>query len=287
MADAIALCIGGTGESYAGDERREVTGALTAVVNALHPTVFRGEWVGYSSTYANKMSYAQSVQDGVNRVLGRIAALKVIEGEKPIVLLGYSQGAAIATKIAEMVNKDPMSVAMPVIGVGTLGSPAHNPINAVPGKKTRDGHYGISGKAIDLSTGMATRLCDMVVPGDPIAEIAQWALLRDVADFTEYMSLSSPDVWADQTRRLIKSRGFQNAARRRVGPLGTAILVSEAAADLRRYLPYTRILNPLGGRHTAYTTEMAVMNGVKKNFTWAAALGFYLNHILLGEELKW
>lgn len=283
MASIKVLCVGGTGESYAGDERREVTGALSAFTKVLDPAQFIPEWVGYPASYGSTHSYEESVSAGSFNLYQRCLE-GLGETHYANLIVGYSQGAVIVQKMVEAARLSQIPEAA-IAGGLTIGNPRRNGLNDFPGLKLKPGTYGIAGKGMSLPMVDGPFLLDMVVPGDPIAEMTKGALLRDVADFTGFMSLSTLKQWGEETRRLIKTQGFQNAGRKGVTLMQAINLLGEAGADLRRYLPYDRFLNPTGGRHTAYASELAVLHGVKQKHTWCEALGHGINRLVNGEPI--
>jgi hypothetical protein len=78
------------------------------------------------------------------------------------------------------------------------------------------------------------------------------------------MSFRTPKLWLRQVWVLLRSNGFQNAAKTRLSPRQWVTDVRRlrvAARELGGYLPRTlawrgmRVANPSGDRHIAYASE--------------------------------
>lgn len=121
------LVVGGTGESYDGDMRTEVTGLLSGVTDALDDR-FDTRWVGYPASYGpaphlSGISYADSVAAG-QRALA--AALHAVVG--PVMIIGYSQGAVVIRRLlADLDARADMRALSRVVAVGFVADPISRP----------------------------------------------------------------------------------------------------------------------------------------------------------------
>ncbi|GAA1480371.1 hypothetical protein GCM10009624_08110 [Gordonia sinesedis] len=252
------LAVGGTGESYPGDDRRHVTGLLSEVTDALDAR-FHSRWVGYPASYGptpdpHGPSFDDSVAEGVRRLDAVFA-----DTPGPVMVIGYSQGAVVIRRwLCALTARSGSSEELArVLAVGFVADP-HQPPGAVPGC---DG-WGVAGPGSDLPAGLPAWWVG--APDDVICNASADSLIRDIADLTAAMDLRRPARWAHQMWNTLRSNGFQNAARTSFGPrqwrrdIGRLVA---ACREAQRYLP-ARIVwrgievgNPVGGRHTAYATE--------------------------------
>ena len=101
-------------------------------------------------------------------------------------------------------------------------------------------------------------------PEDMICNASEDSYIRDIADITRFMSFRTPKLWLRQVWVLLRSNGFQNAAKTRLSPRQWVTDVRRlrvAARELGGYLPRTlawrgmRVANPSGDRHIAYASE--------------------------------
>lgn len=251
MATVTVLTVGGTGESYPGDARHEVSGLLSGVTGRLDGR-FRSVWVGYPASYgpvpvAGGVSYLDSVRAGVDALRARIDRTR-----GPIMLIGYSQGAVVVRDLLSGDRRFPE-----VVAVGFVADP-HQPPGVVAGC---DG-FGLAGEGPPLPSDLpALWIAD---PHDVICNASDDSFLRDVADLTAALSVKDLRGWLRSLWQVLLSNGFQNAAR-------TSIRPQQWRKDLRRlrvvameiagYLPARlmwgglQIVNRRGGRHTAYGAE--------------------------------
>ena len=134
------LCVGGTGESYAGDTRTEVPkGSMLSYITAQLPADrFTAKWVGYPADYGLKLAFADSVLAGEEALLAAILA-----ADGPVVLLGYSQGAAIAGNVAAQLKE--WAHVTDVRGVGLIADPYRSRDQYQPHPYIPEG-FGICGE---------------------------------------------------------------------------------------------------------------------------------------------
>ncbi|WP_207839388.1 PE-PPE domain-containing protein [Williamsia soli] len=254
MTTLTVLTVGGTGESYPGDVRSEVSGLLAEVTDRLDDR-FVSRWVGYPASYgpvpaARGVSYLASVQTGVDRLAAAIA-----ETEGPIMLIGYSQGCVV---IRELLARSGLLAG--VVAAGFVADP-HQPPGAVLGC---DG-FGLAGPGAPLPRDLpALWIAD---PDDVICNASDDSFLRDVADLTAALSVRDLRGWLFSLWRVLISNSFQNAARTSIRPRQWRRDLQRlrvAASEVAGYLPARlmlgglKVVNRRGGRHTGYAAEPMV-----------------------------
>ncbi|MGC4932525.1 PE-PPE domain-containing protein [Gordonia sp. DT30] len=247
------LVVGGTGESFDGDTRREVTGLLAGVTGALDDR-FLPQWVGYPASYGpaphvSGMSFADSVDAGVRRVSAALA-----ETAGPVMMVGYSQGAVVIRRaLAEL----PASSTAQILAVGFVADP-HQPPDAVAGCHG----WGVAGPGPVLPPGLPARWVG--TPADMICNAAQDSFVRDIADLTRALTLAAPRRWMTTIWKVLRDNSFQNADVTSVRPAQWRRDVARLASawcEVRGYLPPVitwrgmAFGNSIGGRHTAYHDE--------------------------------
>nr|WP_040518014.1 PE-PPE domain-containing protein [Gordonia neofelifaecis] len=248
------LVVGGTGESFDGDARTEVTGLLRAVTDRLDER-FDARWVGYPASYGpapthHGVSYVRSVSAGVVNLSSAIA-----ESDLPVMLIGYSQGAAVIRTL--LAHPASFRLLNRIVAVGFVADP-NQPRGAVDGCSG----WGVAGPGADLPDGLPAYWVG--ASSDMICNASDDSLIRDIADLTDSLSLADTRRWIADAVARVMSRQMQNADatrftpaqwRRDVGRLRTAV------REVRGYLPASvevgrwRVPNPLGGRHVSYATE--------------------------------
>lgn len=168
------LWLGGTGWGGGGD------GISEEFAKWLDPERFAFRFVRYPATYGNGPSYGDS------RAAGRTALREAIKATTgPVVIGGYSQGAAIAGDIAADIG-----TTMPRVRACALIADPMRPEGCLHPGAWLVGGYGISGQR--LIVGVPTYWT--AAAGDPITALPAGNPLRTIADMTEWFSLSSPDA---------------------------------------------------------------------------------------------
>lgn len=255
------LAVGGTGESYAADERTRVCGMLSGVTTALDDR-FIPRWVGYPASYGpaprmTGMSYVDSVAQGVQN-LG--AALAEIDG--PVAMVGYSQGAVVIRTFLHAQRAIGRDLSQ-VVALGFIADP-HQPPGVVGGCRG----WGVAGPGVPLPADIPARWVGSA--DDVICNAAGDSFVRDIADLTEQMSVQSLRAWTVSLWELLRSNGFQNSAYTSIRPAQWRADIGRLLRtmhELRGYLP--RVLyrpqiarwrrlalhNEGGGRHTSYLSE--------------------------------
>lgn len=253
-ASFTVLAVGGTGESFPGDDRTEVTGMLAGVTDALDSR-FSSRWVGYPASYGptagrHGMAYVDSVACGVTAL-----ARAIRETDGPVMLIGYSQGAAvIRTLLAHPVSS---AVVERVLAVGLVADP-HQPRGAIAGCTG----WGVAGPGAAVPSSVPAFWVG--APDDVICNASDDSLIRDVADLTDSLSMLHIRRWITDMCAAVLSRRMQNADRTSITPRQwrrDAHRVRAAFEEVRGYLPrriaFGRwgIANRGGGRHVSYDGE--------------------------------
>ncbi|MDH3043828.1 PE-PPE domain-containing protein [Gordonia alkanivorans] len=254
--EITVLVVGGTGESYPGDVRTEVTGLLAGVTDELDDR-FSSRWVAYPASYGpaprpGGMSFADSVAIGARRLS---ELLERTTG--PVALLGYSQGAVVIRAALAELGTRRHHVVGRVLGVGLVADP-HQPAGVIPGC---DG-WGVAGPGEQLPTGLP--VVWVGAPDDMICNARADSLVRDIADLTRAMTFAALGRWGRSAFGVLRRNAFQNARRTAVRPSQWRRDVHRLASawwEIRCYLPsMIRFLgvvwtNSPGGRHTSYRHE--------------------------------
>lgn len=143
-------------------------------------------------------------------------------GPDPIVLLGYSGGAALAGHVAAELEPD---LAEKVAAVGLMADPFQ------PRGVSEHG-FGIAGSRNPFHPGTVWSWSD----ADPICVTPELSPLRTIADQTAAMALGDPAAWGqDLVDRLRRGRWQPSAIDWR-DPLGTLRRYGDAIDAARRYL---------------------------------------------------
>lgn len=240
------LVVGGTGESYQGDERTAVTGMLSAVTDELDQR-FIARWVPYPASYGpvpriDGDCYRESVAAGV-AALRR--AVETAAAENPgggLMVIGYSQGAVV---IRTLLGHPAAGALLPRISaVGFLADP-HQPPGVVP---DCDG-WGVAGPGPALPGEIPAFWVGAAE--DVICNAGPDSLIRDIADLTGVLSVGRLRRWAGDVVGRVLGADLQNAARTRFSPAQwrrDVHRIRSAVREVRGYLPS-------GGRHVAYSDE--------------------------------
>ena len=248
--------VGGTGESFAGDTRTDVSGLLAGVADELDDR-FVCRWVGYPASYGpapvpGGMSFVESVAIGARQLRAAVLA-----SAGPVALVGYSQGAVvIRTALAELAAADASDLPR-IVGVGLVADP-HQPPGAVPGCRG----WGVAGPGVDLPAGLPVHWVGAAE--DMICNAGADSLVRDVADLTGSMALAGLGRWGRSAWKVLRANDLQNARRTSVRPAQwrrDARRLAAAWREIRCYLPPRMrvsglwVSNAVGGRHTSYRSE--------------------------------
>ncbi|MFI8976851.1 hypothetical protein ACIGO9_28490 [Nocardia asteroides] len=205
-----------------------------AFARRLDPELFRVSYIGYPASYGGAgMPYAESVR------IGKWALADAIDvSPNPVLLAGYSQGAGIAGDLASEIGAG-MWPNLEVVGAALIADPlrpAGHRIGEDPGG------YGVAGErfidSMPVWHAAASR--------DPITALPRGSMLRSLADFTAYWSMSSPQAMIRWGQSILDA-----AAQRRMQRWWSPINWIETADVTRQASAYL-----FEGRHTdAYIRE--------------------------------
>ncbi|AZG43976.1 PE-PPE domain-containing protein [Gordonia insulae] len=250
------LAVGGTGESFVGDRRREVNGLLRDVTSGLDER-FRCRWIGYPASYGpapqlDGMSYLESVAIGVDALRAALA-----ETSGPVALIGYSQGAVvIRTAVHDLYAAGDPSVER-ILAMGFVADP-HQPPRVVEGCSG----WGVAGAGPALPPGTPAHWVG--APDDMICNASEDSFIRDIADLTAGLAFGRLRDWLMLVRNRLQRNDLQNAHRTSPGfsQIRRDITrLASAAREVVGYLPDTLafrglvVRNRRGGRHTSYARE--------------------------------
>lgn len=186
------------------------------------------------ATGLNDMSFAESVQVGVDALTGAVR-----DDPNPVVVACYSQGATAAMRFARDVL--PRRPDLDVRAVAALGNP-HQSV-----------HSGRSGIAGPMS--IPRPLLSVYAAGDPIADLPLGSPLRSIADLSQWMSIRSPEAqkrWAAE----MLATALEQRAQAWWAPWRWADLAS-AAQYADNYLRGTNhTMDYVRGGHTARLARM-------------------------------
>ena len=192
------ICVPGTGESYPGDTRRDVTGMLANVTRLLDPERFAFRWVGYPAEYGRGMSYAESV------AAGEQALIEAIDLDPyPAIVLGYSQGSAIVGNVAARLDSLPH---LDVRAVAMFSDPLRDRRQYAPMPIAPEGYGACGERWIDDTR---RHVWSFSAQGDPISSLPAGSPLRSLADWSDWMSTSDPQAWARDIITDIRTRRMQ------------------------------------------------------------------------------
>ncbi len=176
------LVVGGTWNP-AGDG---VTGAF---IEALNKAMFTARMVPYPADYGSKLSYTASVAEGKRALLAAID-----RSPNPVVLAGYSQGAAVAGDLAAEIGRGEHP-GREVVACALIADP-RRPAGRYLGDIDPGGHGVVGEREID---GIPTYWA--AAPGDPITALPAGNPLRTIADLSAFFSFSGADAaltWGQQ-----------------------------------------------------------------------------------------
>lgn len=240
------LAVGGTGESYPGDERTVVSGMLAGVTSELDSR-FRARWVPYPASYGpsprlDGPSYESSLAAGVSALRAAVEDSVPDDSVDPVMLIGYSQGAVVIRRLLTDPESAPL---LPRIAAVGLVADPHQPPGAVRGCTG----WGVAGPGPELPA--AVPVFWIGAPEDLICNASPDSLIRDIADLSGSLSAGRVRWWLADIWDRIRDGRLQNAARTRIAP-------SQWRRDVRRLVVAAREVRgylPSGGRHVSYGAE--------------------------------
>ena len=266
----VPIVFGGTSESYPGDNRTTPPDGtmLKVVTDKLDSRWYNPAiWIGYPAQYAGVMSYEESIAVAIQNAIPVINDILNNTNDQ-IVLLGYSQGAAIARRILAQIGAGVHGTVDfftgRVIGAGLIADPAR-PAGENLGPQIAPG-YGIAGTEEVWEKAF---LLEIANPLDVICCAPHNSLIRTFSDFTGFFATdkASLERWAATSIQKVKQRGWQNSNLDWGQFWQIGQRVNEAVAGLQGYLPrHTRknplswlpdiVMNPNGGQHTRYHLDL-------------------------------
>ncbi|APE37686.1 hypothetical protein BOX37_31325 [Nocardia mangyaensis] len=164
-------------------------GVTETFIHALDTSIFTTRMVAYPAAYGTPVSYADSVAAGKRALLAAVD-----RSPNPVVLAGYSQGAAVAGDLAAEIGRGAHR-GREVIACALIADP-RRPAGHYLGD-TDPGGYGVVGeRPID---GIPTYWA--AAPGDPITALPAGNPLRTIADLSAFFSFADANAavhWAHQ-----------------------------------------------------------------------------------------
>lgn len=271
-APYLVLAVGGTGESWPGDTRTNVSGMLSHITRELNPDEFDTQWVGYDSTYGplpypHGVSYAVSVHRGITRLIELIK-----DDTRPVILIGYSQGAAVISAFLDMLARGHFPELLPrVLCASLVANPNRKPgTGPLPGM-TVAGH-GITYDVDAPTPARIVPVSEIASPHDAICSAAPDSMLRALATITEFMSFTDLHAWGTDLYNEAKGIDWK----------------AEATSWLDWPRQWTRAQNAIAealgylmGRHTSYNVE--TVPGLPCTYTQLAA-GFIESEVEFYED---
>ncbi len=258
-APITVLIVGGTGESYDGDARREPTGLLAAVAAELDER-FTAQWVPYPASYGPSPKldgecYLTSVSAGVAALRSAVERVLHDDPGAEIMMIGYSQGAVVVRTL--LADPEAARVLPAITAAGFVADP-HQPPGAVPGCTG----WGVAGPGRPLPAGLPAFWVG--APEDVICNASPDSLVRDLADLSGTLSVRRLGLWLGDVAARVRTANLQNAALTRISPAQwrrDLQRLAVAGREVGGYLPKAlsvagrRWVNPLGGRHVSYSSE--------------------------------
>ena len=179
-------------------------------------------------------------------VRGNLAAA-LARTEGPVGLASYSQGCC---GVRDLFNVGDASRAR-VGAAGFIADP-EMPQGVAYGKPDLVG-WGVAGAGRDIPVPAWWIANDR----DPIPNASPDSLLRDLADLTEFMSLTDVVLWGSKVLERVAANNWQNAwgadnPRNPFDVLRAKRRVDNAIGEALSYLPRMPLVNEAGGQHTAY-----------------------------------
>ena len=234
MAVFRVIAVGGTGETYEGDARTQITGMLSAVTKAMHGRIqFVEKWLPYPAVYAAPGgSYATSVGVGIQRLQQAVERSTL-----PVILIGYSQGARVVgdfARVAALGMHEP-AIRDRIVSVGLIADP-NRAASQLDGPRVKG--YGVGGERFIPPGEFGVH--QISAEGDPISSLPAGNPIRVFADWSEFYSPGKHDDWFAGLRRKHEEGKFQKILRDPLGWFG-------ATAYLKGYL--------FDRRHTSYHVE--------------------------------
>ncbi|MGW0043362.1 alpha/beta fold hydrolase [Rhodococcus sp. NPDC003348] len=209
---------------------------LTNTTTLLDPTRFTTREVPWEASYGpypepGGSSFDKALADGRALLLDMIA-----DDPNPVVLLGYSGGAALAGNVAAEIARG-LHPDLVVRGVGLIADPLRPESAGLPG-------WGIAGRR---SIGGAMPVWQIADPRDVICCCPANSPLRTLADQSAAFSLADPRAWVVDLLDRLRTRRWQAVLIEWWHPWTVWRQYSNAIDDVEGYL--------YRGDHTGYATR--------------------------------
>lgn len=240
------LVVGGTTESYPGDERTDVSGILRGVTDRLDAR-FHARWVGYPAEYARWNSFRDSVDEGVRRLSDLVRSTP---GD--IAVLGYSQGCTVVRAYLDDAARNGEPHDTRVKAAGLVADPEAPPLAGQPDR------FGVLGHSLSAIPEWVQPYWASN-PRDPICAARYDSLLREFADYTEWFGFGDLIKWGTDFLDTLRTADLGD-----VTPEAVAVTIAEIQAYLPRWPigPFLS-LNPPGGQHVeVYATSPHLLPGL-------------------------
>ncbi|MEV0946136.1 alpha/beta fold hydrolase [Rhodococcus sp. NPDC049939] len=209
---------------------------LANVTQLLDPRRFRVVAVPWEASYGpvpdpHGVSFDEALRTGREMLLENIA-----DDPNPVVLVGYSAGAALAGHVAAEISWG-NHPGLDLRGVGLISDPFRHPMNVV--NATASG-WGIAGRRIIPVAFPVWQLAD---PADVITCCPPDSPLRTIADQSTAFSLADPHAWVEDLLDRLRTRRWQATIRdwRNIPQVWRAY--TRAISGVKGYL---------NGEHTSY-----------------------------------
>ena len=270
-APYLVLAVGGTGESWPGDTRTDVVGMTAYITGELDPAVFDSRWVGYDSTYGplpyvQGVSYTESVARGLHAL---IQAIELHSDGRPVILIGYSQGAAVVSTLLDLcAGAGPSYPGEPtgipaaadrILAAALVANPQRKPGTGPTNGITVKG-YGITYDPAKPTPDRIVPVAEIASPNDAIASADPDSMLRSIAKVTDFMSFVDLHAWGVDLYNEAKAIDWKAEATSWLDWPRQYDRAKRAALEAFGYLT---------GRHTSYNVEL--VPGLGCTYTQLAA----------------
>ncbi|CAM3744338.1 cutinase family protein [Tsukamurella ocularis] len=263
----VVLIVPGTGEPAAG-----MLGGVIFELGRLAPGRVETKVIDYPRQYALPMSYGRS------RTVGETNLLAVVRDYVTrgylVVIVGYSQGAVVAGNVAAALSPELAAAVVGVYLVADALRPAGTDSNGATGSRNFNG-WGVAGQR-PITTVRARWYS---IRGDVICDATPDSLVRDIADFSEWMGFTWQDViaWPGKLLALARNQAWQNAGwwqRFRRDPATLLELAPRGARAVEEIRGYPHL-------HTRYGDPAWPIPGIRRTYLQQVA-----NHVLYDLDRK-
>lgn len=279
----------GTGESYKDDERTEIDQNSLGwlIKQGFAPDTINSQWIGYDSTYGPAGGQNGAIGGESYYESKAIAKAKLLAKAKAtpgwLIFGGYSQGSAAVWEVMQEVyqGKHPdlwprilcaLNVANPM---RTKGFGGRQVTFIYPDQSKAINGWGVANR---LGTGIEPRLWEfnLVHPEDVICNAKENAIVRDVADMTEYFELNPSANWAGKVINHLVNADWVGNAAQWVNVIEQVSRIVDLVKDIDGFIS--------SGKHTSYRDleDFPYLTPNGATVTMAEYLGHYVS-----ESLPW